>query len=760
MGMNWLFGKGDAPRAPVIIAVLVLMNALLVRAIDPPGLVRLRDFAFDTFQRFKPREVTEDLGVTIVDIDEAALTEFGQWPWPRNLVAELLDKLLKAEAAVVAFDVVFAEGDRSSPRAIAKNLPQALRNSDARRTLEALPDNDEVLAEIIARGPVVTGYAFDANGKSGAPRRDWGIVHNSGERGASTVPELIAKFIPLQTGAVRSIPILEDAGKGNGFVTSDQDSAIIRSVPTMYRFMGQRAEDLYPSLALEALRVMQGANTYLIKWSGAQGIEAYGERTGMSSIRVGAADVHVDAFGRFQLYDSGHIRTRFVSAADVLAKRTPAARIKDHVVFVGTSAVGLKDLRNTPLQSSVPGVEIHAQIIEQIATATFLERPDYANGLEFLYLAAIGLLFVLLIPRLSAARMAYVAGGFVVIGIAVPWVFFSQFRLLFDPIYPTATLATIYVVGSALSFVRSERDRRDIRAAFGLYLSPEVADQVARDPEKLKLGGEQREITVMFTDVRGFTRISEQFDPPGLTRFMNRFLTPMTELILGHGGTIDKYMGDAIMAFWNAPLDTPDHPAKACATALAMQARLKELNVEWEEEARREQRLHIPVNIGIGLNTGPATVGNFGSTQRLTYSCLGDEVNLASRLEGLCKLYGVGLIIGERTSAAVPGLAGIELDRVMVKGKTEPERITALLGDSDFASRAAFVELSKKQAEFLASYRRGAFDEALAMIEGCVAAAEAVGWRQGYYAMMRERLETLKAEPPADWTGVYVATEK
>ena len=258
----------------------------------------------------------------------------------------------------------------------------------------------------------------------------------------------------------------------------------------------------------------------------------------------------------------------------------------------------------------------------------------------------------------------------------------------------------------------------------------------------------------------GFTRISEQFDPPGLTRFMNRFLTPMTELILGHGGTIDKYMGDAIMAFWNAPLDTPDHPAKACATALAMQARLKELNIEWEEEARREQRLHIPVNIGIGLNTGPATVGNFGSTQRLTYSCLGDEVNLASRLEGLCKLYGVGLIIGERTSAAVPGLAGIELDRVMVKGKTEPERITALLGDSDFASRAAFVELSKKQAEFLASYRRGAFDEALAMIEGCVAAAEAVGWRQGYYAMMRERLETLKAEPPADWTGVYVATEK
>ena len=228
--------------------------------------------------------------------------------------------------------------------------------------------------------------------------------------------------------------------------------------------------------------------------------------------------------------------------------------------------------------------------------------------------------------------MSLVAVGFVGIGIVVPWILFAQVQLLFDPVYPPATLALIYVSGSALSFMRAERDRREIRGAFNLYLSPDQVEAVVRNPDLLKLGGEQREITVMFTDVRGFTRISEQFDPHGLTRFMNRFLTPMTDIIQEHSGTIDKYMGDAIMAFWNAPLDIERHAARGCETALAMQSRLTTLNAEWKAEAEAEGRQHIPVNIGVGLNTGLASVGNFGSEQRLTYSCLGDEVNLASRL--------------------------------------------------------------------------------------------------------------------------------
>ena len=760
MGMGWLFGRDNKPRAPVMVAFLVLANALLLRAVDPPGMVRLRDFAFDTYQRLKPRVVPEDMPVRIVDIDEASLAAYGQWPWPRTLVATLVNKLTKDGVAVIAFDVVFAERDRSSLTVIANNLPEAVRDSDLRRMMEALPDNDEVLAEAIARSDVVTSFAFDAKGMGGPPRREWGFAHNTGEKDTRSVAQMIREFIPEQTGTVRTLPVLEDAGKGNGAVTTEIESAIVRHVPMLFRLAGQREEDLYPALSLEAMRVVQGASTYIVRWSGAQELRSFGARTGVGSIRVGKVDVDTDAEGRVALYDSGHRDSRFVSAKDVLKNRVPADKLDGNIIFVGTSAVGLKDLRNTPLQDSVPGVEIHAQVAEQMLSQTFLERPEYADGAEFLYLAAIGFAFVLLLPRLSAGRMALVAAGFIGIGIVVPWIAFAQARLLFDPIYPPATLAAIYVSGSALSFMRAERDRREIRGAFGMYLSPDVVEQLARNPRLLQLGGELREITVMFTDVRGFTRISEQFDPHGLTRFMNRFLTPMTDLILSHEGTIDKYMGDAIMAFWNAPLAMEDHAARACEAALGMQARLRELNRQWKAEAEAEGHGYIPVHVGIGLNTGMASVGNFGSDQRFTYSCLGDEVNLASRLEGQCKTYGVGIVVGDKTRRKIPAFATLELDLVMVKGKTEPERIHALVGDSDLARSPAFRGLADSQGALLAFYRAGRFAEALRAIDPCVAAAEAAGWKQGYYDVMRARVISLVDKPPADWNGVYVAKEK
>ncbi len=736
MGMNWLFGRGNAPRAPVVVAFLVLVNALALRATDPEGLGRLRDTAFDYYQRLLPRRVADDLPVRIIDIDEAALAKYGQWPWPRSLLAELTDKLREKGAAAIAFDAVFAEPDRLGA------------------------DNDAIFAEAIKRAPVVTGFGFDPRGGKNPPRREYGVAHNSGEKDAAAVPDLIRDFIPRQAGVVTTIDILQSAAKGDGAVSTEVESGIVREVPLLFRLAGQRAEDLFPALAVEALRVAQGASTYLVRWSGAQGLESFGARTGVGSIRVGQVNIDTDAQGRIVLYDSGHIQNRFISAKDVLEGTAPADKIDGHIVFVGTSAVGLKDLRNTPIQDSVPGVEVHAQITEQMLTQTFLERPDYADGAEFLYLAVIGLIFVALLPRLSAARMALVAVVFVGIGIAVPWFAFSRAHLLFDPIYPPVTLAAIYVSGSSLAFMRAERDRREIRSAFSLYLSPHQVEAVIRDPDQLALGGAMREITVMFTDVRGFTTISEQFDPPGLTRFMNRFLTPMTDIIQAEDGTIDKYMGGAIMAFWNAPLEIEGHAARACEAALMMQARLRELNDEWKAEAEAEGRKHIPVNIGIGLNTGEATVGNFGSQQRLTYSCLGDEVNLASRLEGQCKPYGVSVIVGEKTCAKVQDFATIELDLIMVKGKTEPVRMYAVIGDKTMKQTEEYLKLIERQAAFLKLYRTAAFAEALAMVEECAKAAEAVGWPQRYYDMMRERVDSLIDDSPTDWNGVYVAKEK
>jgi len=749
MNMNWLFGSADAPRAPLIVALLVLGNALFLRAADPSALARLRDFAFDSYQRIQPREYNPQSPVRIVDIDEAALSEYGQWPWPRTVIAKLVDKLTAKGAAVVAFDAVFAEPDRSSITQMVHDLVGITDEETLEKLAAAIPDSDQVLARAIAQSRVVMGFGFDIKGTEKQPRTFHGVAFAGDEP---------SQFLPEQQGTVKSIEILEAAAKGNGSVNTDVESVVIRRVPMLFRVAGYKG--LFPALSIEALRVAQGAASYFVKSSGASGEWAFGQRTGIVAIRVGDIQVPTDGRGRMRLFDTGHRSERFVSARAVMKDEVSPDKIEGHVIFVGTSAIGLKDVRNTPVQDAVPGVEVHAQLAEQMVNQAFLARPDFADGAEFLYLLAIGLLFVWLLPRLKAGIMAIVALLFIGAGLLVPWIAYSQYQLLFDPIYPPATLAVIYVGGTALAFMRTERERAEIRGAFGHYLSPELVEQLARNPRLLQLGGEQREITVMFTDVRGFTTISEQFDPQGLTRFMNRFLTPMTDLILSRQGTIDKYMGDAIMAFWNAPLAVPDHARRACGAALAMQERLTALNQEWQAEAAAEGRRHIPVNIGVGLNTGPASVGNFGSEQRFTYSCLGDDVNLASRLEGQCKTYGVGIIIGDKTRAQADDFATIELDLIMVKGKTEPERVFALLGDATTAQTPRYLALMEKQGEFLQRYRSGGFADALGMIDACDAAAEAAGWRQGYYEMMRERLKSLMDDPPADWTGVYVAKEK
>ena len=732
-----------------MVALLVLAGALLLRTIDPDELGRLRKFAFDSYQRLKPRAYHADTPVRIVDIDEAALAEFGQWPWPRTIVARLIDKLTEKGAAVIAFDVIFSESDRTSISHMVHDLGASADPDTVKKLLASVKDNDQVLADDMIHAPVVLGLGFDSKGKGKPPKPHFGVAF------AGDDP---AQFLPVQAGMVTAIPILEAAAKGDGSVNTDLDSVVIRRVPMLFRLSGQAG--IYPALSIEALRVAQGANTYLIKSSGASSEMAFGEHTGIVAIKTGNLEVRTDGKGRLVLYDSGPEAQRYISAADVLLDKVPAEKLEGQVVFVGTSVIGLQDIRNTPVGGSVPGVEVHAQLAEQMLEGVYLARPDFADGAEILYLAAIGLLLVVLLPRLKAGWMALVAMIFVGIGLVVPWIAFSQYDLLFDPIYPPVTLAAIYVSGSAVAFMRTERERASIRGAFGLYLSPDVVEQVARNPDLLQLGGEMREITVMFTDVRGFTRISEQFDPHGLTRFMNRFLTPMTDIILSHRGTIDKYMGDAIMAFWNAPLTIERHAALACDTALAMQARLKDLNEEWHAEAMAEKRTYIPVNIGVGLNTGQASVGNFGSTQRFTYSCLSDDVNLASRLEGQCKTYAVGIIIGHKTRAQVPDYAALELDLIMVKGKTEPERVHTLLGGIEMAQKPEYHELVRRQAAFLAQYRTAGFAEALELIGPCEEAAAAIGWKQGYYEMMRQRVDGLIDDSPRDWAGVYVAKEK
>ena len=437
-----------------------------------------------------------------------------------------------------------------------------------------------------------------------------------------------------------------------------------------------------------------------------------------------------------------------------------ARQVRDHILFVGTSAAGLMDIRATPLSQSIPGVELHAQVIEQMLLQDFLERPDYADGLELVCLLVFGLILVLVLPRTGAAWGGLVTGIGIAAALGFSWYAFVELRLLFAPIYPSIIALFVYLSSSIISYLRTEAERQQVRSAFSRFMSPALVEQLAEDPSRLKLGGEMRDMTLLFCDIRGFTTISEQFDAVGLTRLINRFLTPMTNVILDRRGTIDKYMGDCIMAFWNAPLDDADHVRNGCRSALVMMDRLGPLNEELRKEAEEEGRKDVPIKIGIGLNTGECCVGNMGSDLRFDYSVLGDDVNLASRLEGQSKSYGVDIVIGENTQVRADGFATLELDLIQVKGKTVPVRIFALMGDEALADDTTFQALLAKHGDMLAAFRGQEWTRMRALVAECRERAPGLGLGP-LYDLYDERCDAFEADPPGDdWDGVFVATTK
>ena len=400
-----------------------------------------------------------------------------------------------------------------------------------------------------------------------------------------------------------------------------------------------------PSLSFEMLRVASGADTILVK----------SDSAGIKSIRVGGFEIPTDSEGRLWVHFAKHDPSIYVSAADVLDGTVQPQAIARHLVLIGTSAVGLLDTKTTPLDAVIPGVEVHAQVLESALTKTVLSQPAYTRGAELCIAIILGIIVIWLAPMFGPVTLIIMGAVFAALLAGTSWYFYTQHRLLIDFTYPLLSTTLIYLTLIFSNFVREQAQRRRIRSAFSQYLSPALVAQLAQSPEKLVLGGEEREMTIMFSDVRGFTTISESYkhDPHGLTTLMNRFLTPLTNAILDRKGTIDKYMGDAIMAFWNAPLDDDQHQINACHAALDMLDRIDALNRLRQTEAENGGHVYIPINVGIGLNTGICVVGNMGSDLRFDYSVLGDSVNLASRLEGQSKEYGFPIIVGSRTALAV-----------------------------------------------------------------------------------------------------------
>ena len=840
-----------------LICIAVMVLGLVIRIFDPPMVESLRVKTFDLYQRISPRPVA-DYPVGIIDIDEKSLAEIGQWPWPRTTVAKMLDQAQKLGASVVGFDVVFAEQDRMSPALVASTL-QGLDDTTRKKLLE-MPSNESHMAKVLKRSRVVLGQV-------GVP----GDLPE-GKVSAKT-PTLVKAHIgpPLKgwlwtyKNLLGNVPELEAAASGNGlFSVAEEHDGVVRRVPLVYRVKNK----VYPSLTLEMLRVHNGARTIATKSNAAGMVSVVlqgRQKFEIPTDNRGQIWVH---FSEPDLIDSEDNESRlYISASDIINGKVEPDRLKGRLLLVGTSAAGLKDIRSTPIYGRLPGVEVHANILENIfaaqnayqaklsearraiidnlptdikekagnaedayktAAATytpiarqiqglqkqnkaippqlikkfraaqaelqkrqkeyqtlagpigkqmkdaekaqiietpfksfFLRYPNIMNSVELALIIVAGIAMMILIPRVGPI---FTLAGLVVAGaglLGTTWYLYTEQRILLDVTYPGAVTIAIYAILTFANYAREAAEKRQVRGAFAHYLSPALVEQLAENPDQLKLGGETKEMTLLFCDVRGFTTISEQFksNPQGLTLLINRLLTPLTTEILNREGTIDKYMGDCIMAFWNAPLDDPEQAYHACESALAMFESLKVLNAEREIEAEEQGIEFLPLNIGIGINTGDCVVGNMGSEQRFDYSVLGDAVNLAARLEGQSKNYGVGTVLGEITYNQVgEQFATIELDQIAVKGKTEAVTIFGMLGGPEMRDEADFKNLAETHNRMLTAYRSQDFDKAEVLCNEC---RTIPGNPEVLYDLYDERIEDYKENPPGpDWDGVFIATSK
>lgn len=863
---------------------LLLIGLVSLERLSPDVIQRLQFQQFDLMQQWQPRAQVASL-VSIVDIDEKSLARLGQWPWSRQILAKLVDRLTANGAVVIGFDVVFPEPDRLSlDRVIAAN---AALTPATQAELAAQPSNDAVFAESIGKSRVVLGMSH-ADQETVVTFRETPVAQSADPR----------PFLWHYRGIVANLPELNDAAAGRGVFSLQPDvDGIVRRLAAIVTIQ----QKIVPSLDIEILRVALGQPSYTIHAS---------PFAGVSSISIARNSIETDRRSSFWIRYKASDPAQYVSAVDVLDGKAPVNAINGHIILIGTSAQGLNDIRKTPF-GDMAGVEIHAQALDTVLSGTVLQRP--AGMILYIEPAATliaGLILLIVVPLVRARYTIMLLLAIIAGLITCSWLAFTSKSLLLDAVYPSVSAILLYISLIYMGHYTSERQRRQVSDAFSRYVSPVLVQRLAKDPSHLKLGGEIKDMSVMFCDIRGFTRISERLkgDPQALTHLVNRFMTALSQEVLNHGGTIDKYIGDCLMAFWNAPLDDAEHAAHACAAALDMAQALRHLNeqlaaeshsenqldsadenvskayrrlkhlrdeadataraeqvaileqraeqghamaqyllgkayrdglvgapdldraVELLEAAARaghplaqrnigaryfrgdgvrqdpvlaltwltlaardglvaaeemrvetiqhmtadqiaaaERRAHIwrparmsqsliRLEMGIGIGSGDCVVGNMGSSMRFDYSVLGDTVNLASRIEAQTSNYGVGIVISEATQQEAATFATLELDLIIVKGKSEPVRIYGLIGTPEQAASPDFQELRKRHLDMLAAYRSCDWARALADLAACSHLAPEL---EGFYDLYRSRIEGYQASPPpAEWDGVYVAIKK
>lgn len=724
---------------PRSMGLVILAGLLLIRIWDPIPVQSLRLQVFDYYQKIQPR-VTPTTQVLVIDLDEASLAQYGQWPWPRTIMAQLISTLFNAGVRAVGLDIVFAEPDRMSPGRLAKNL--AGLDKQTKEQLQELPDNDVTLAHILKQSQVVlsqSALANESHVNHHVPPRAPPLA----ETGEDPRPHLLA-----YSGLLRNIPELEEAAAGHGIITlNPEPDGVVRRVPAILRV----GSHILPTLSLELFRVATPPST----------LSVHTDLAGIRNVTVSKIEIPTDNLGRIWIRFAKRNPHRYISAKDILMGTVPPERLTDKLILIGSSAIGLGDNKVTSIEGTLPGVEIHAQILDMIFEKSFLTRSNFALAQEFILILLLGLFIIFLVPFFGAVQTLFL-GGFVAAGmVATSWYWYVAHGILIDVSYGAVGIFGLYGLLSYLNYVREELSRRQIRNTFSRYVSPTLVDQLSRHSEPIQLGGETKNMTILFCDIRNFTSISEQYqaDPQGLTQLINQLMTPLTKSVLDHKGTIDKYIGDCIMAFWNAPLDDPDHASNACLAALDMLRKLDSFNHTRRTEGETSGDPFFPIKVGIGINTGTCVVGNLGSEQRFDYSVLGDAVNIASRLEGQSKFYGLEIVIGPDTAVLVGDcLAILEIDLITLRGKREAARTYTVLGGPQLREDPSFQSLVDSHSAMLEAFRSRQWPQVKALLGDCKNNHHAPS---ELYTLYDDRLAYYqKHPPPTEWRSIFNSTSK
>lgn len=647
--------------APQVVA-LVLLAVLSLGYLRPSALkTQLANLAFDTMQQLRPRAYVP-AGVVVLDIDEASLRRYGQWPWPRTVVAEIIERLTAMGARSIGFDMVLAEEDRTSPAAVLRRL--AADEPQLAELLPRLADHDDVLAARLRESPVVMGFALTTEPGGRAPTRKINVVYQGGDA---------RPFLPWKKGTVLPLDKFESAAPAVATISFEPDvDGVVRRLNLLWAY-GEETDPLrrrvFGGLAIESLRLALRYPMFKVLTVRADETLQAGVRPGIVEIQVRDKVVPTDRSGAMWLYYTpreapNEKKKRFLSVVELMDGTVDPARLRDAIVLVGTSAEGLLDLRFSPF-GIMPGVEMHAIAIEQILRGEFLDRPDWAESVELLVMIAVSLLMILLVGWLGALGTALLGGVAVLAGLLGTWWAFTEAHLLFAPIYPWGGITAVYVLCTGIRFFQTEREGRFIRGAFASYISPNLVKHLLEHPDQLRLGGERRDCSFVLTDLAGFTSLVERSEPEQVVALLNAYIEGMTSIAFRHDGTLDRIVGDAVAVMFSAPVVQPDHAARAVACALEMDAFSRQFRRDHTTRERKVGRTRI------GVHSGSVIIGNFGGAM-FDYRALGDAINTTARLETVNRHLGTRVCVSAATANQVPGFVGRPVGRLVLKGKSEP----------------------------------------------------------------------------------------